>query len=306
MALTENGGSDMIMPVQPMYGGGYGGQGGFGFGGDWAWILLLLVLGGGWGGFGGFGMGGAMMGAGMMGMDMGFGLYPWMNQVNQMNDGFRDQQLFTQVSSIQSAIQSLASQLCECCGNMRYDMSQGFNGVERSVTGAQTALAQQMYANQIADMERSYAAQTATAQGFNGVQAGLSDIRYTTAKEACDTRSQAAMNTRDIVDAIRGGDQMIMDKLCALELDGVKSQLAQAQRENVGLQNQVNMATLRESQAAQNAFIAQEINQQNETFYNRLKNCPVNAVPVAGNTPLFSCNPSFNTPNGCGCNGFNG
>ena len=49
MALTdENGGNGMIMPVQPMYGGGYGGQGGFGFGGDWAWILLLLVLGGGW------------------------------------------------------------------------------------------------------------------------------------------------------------------------------------------------------------------------------------------------------------------
>lgn len=307
MALTdENGGMNATMLMQPAYGIPYGGGfgGGYGMGGDFmSWIILILLLGGNWGGFG---MGGAMMGAGMMGMDMGFCLYPWMNQVNQMNDGFRDQQLSTQVSSIQSAIQSLASQLCECCGNMRYDMSQGFNGVERSVTGAQTALAQQMYANQIADMERSYAAQTATAQGFNGVQAGLSDIRYTTAKEACDTRSQAAMNTRDIVDAIRGGDQMIMDKLCALELDGVKSQLAQAQRENVGLQNQVNMATFRESQAAQNAFIAQEINQQNEVFYNRLKNCPVNAVPVAGNTPLFTCNPSFNTPNGCGCNGFNG
>jgi hypothetical protein len=189
---------------------------------------------------------------------------------------------------------------------MRYDMSQGFNGVERSVTGAQTALAQQMYANQIADMERSYAAQTATAQGFNGVQAGLADTKYTIATEECATRSAAAMNARDIIDSQNRGTQAILDKLCALELDGVKSQLAQAQRENVGLQNQVNMATFRESQAAQNAFIAQEINQQNEVFYNRLKNCPVNAVPVAGNTPLFSCNPSFNTPNGCGCNGFNG
>lgn len=305
MALTENGGSDMVMPVQPMYGGGYGGQGGFGFGGDWAWILLLLVLGGGWGGFGMGGFGG-MMGAGMMGMDMGFGIYPWLNNSEHISDGFRDQQLSTQVSGIQSAIQSLASQLCECCGNIHYDMSQGFNGVERSVTGAQTALTQQMYANQIADMERSYAAQTATAQGFNGVQAGLADTKYTIATEECATRSAAAMNARDIIDSQNRGTQAILDKLCALELDGVKSQLAQAQRENVGLQNQVNMATFRESQAAQNAFIAQEINQQNEVFYNRLKNCPVNAVPVAGNTPLFTCNPSFNTPNGCGCNGFNG
>ena len=49
MALTENGnggGNGLIMPVQPMYGGGFGGGmgGGFGFGGDWAWIILLLLL----------------------------------------------------------------------------------------------------------------------------------------------------------------------------------------------------------------------------------------------------------------------
>lgn len=36
MALEENG-SNMVMPVAPMYGGGYGNGGGFGFGGDWAW-----------------------------------------------------------------------------------------------------------------------------------------------------------------------------------------------------------------------------------------------------------------------------
>lgn len=306
MALTdENGGMNATMLMQPAYGFPYGVGygGGIGMGGDFmSWIILILLLGGNWGGFGMGGFGG-MMGAGMFGMDM---LYPWLNNSQNINDGFRDQQLSTQVSGIQSEIQSLASQLCECCGNMRYDMSQGFNGVERSVTGAQTALAQQMYANQIADMERSYAAQTATAQGFNGVQAGLADTKYTIATEECETRSAAAMNARDIIDSQNRGTQAILDKLCALELDGVKSQLAQAQRENVGLQNQVNMATFRESQAAQNAFIAQEINQQNEVFYNRLKNCPVNAVPVAGNTPLFSCNPSFNTPNGCGCNGFNG
>ena len=39
----------MQMPVMPAY--GTGGQNGFGFGGDWAWILLLFVLFGnnGWG-----------------------------------------------------------------------------------------------------------------------------------------------------------------------------------------------------------------------------------------------------------------
>ena len=56
MALTEDGGVGMTMPVSPMYGGGNG----FGFGGDWAWIILLLLLGwgnNGWGGNGGYGNG---------------------------------------------------------------------------------------------------------------------------------------------------------------------------------------------------------------------------------------------------------
>ena len=57
MALTdENNG--FYMPVAPAYSGN---NGGFGFGGDWGWIILLLLFaGGGWGngfggGFGGFG-----------------------------------------------------------------------------------------------------------------------------------------------------------------------------------------------------------------------------------------------------------
>lgn len=316
MALTDD--NSMVMPVQPMY-GGYGNSGGFGFGGDWAWILLLLVLGGGWGGFGGFGMGG-MMGAGMWGMMDGFGLYPWMNQINQMNDGFRDQQLSTTAQGIQNAVTSgfgdvqlgiagVNQNICQTGNGIQnavnqgfagtnLGMCQGFNGVNSSIFGAQTAISQQMNANEIASLNRSFAEQTANAQGFNGVQAGLSDVRYTVAQENCQDRYEAAQNTRDIVDAIRSGDQMIMDKLCALELDGVKGQLAQAQRENVGLQNQVNMASAR----AENLANAENIV---NSLYNRLSSCPTPAIPVAGNTPLFSCNPSFNSPNnGCGCGSF--
>ena len=35
MALTDENGTGMVMPVQPMYGNGNGGSGFFG--GDWAW-----------------------------------------------------------------------------------------------------------------------------------------------------------------------------------------------------------------------------------------------------------------------------
>lgn len=302
MALTDE---NMVMPVTPMnYGNG---GGGFGFGGDWAWILLLLVLGGGWGGFGGFGMGG-MMGAGMLGMDMGFGLYPWLNNSQNINDGFRDQMLNSNVTSIRDGVQGLSTQLCQCCGDMRYDLANSANGIQNSIFGAQVAIGQQLNANEMASLNRSFAEQTANTQGFNGVQAQLAqngynqatqaaDIKYTIATENCADRYESAQNTRDIIDSQTRGTQAILDKLCALELDGVKSQLAQAQRDNVALQNAVNMSAMRESQTAQTAAILQGQNNEIDALYNRLKNCPVNTVPVYGNQPIFTC-PNNNS---CGC-----
>ncbi|MBQ8961223.1 MAG: hypothetical protein IJ071_08435 [Ruminococcus sp.] len=289
MALTDEG---MVMPVQPLNGYGYGnGGGGFGFGGDWAWILLLLVLGGGWGGFGGFGMGG-MLGAGMFGMDM---LYPWLNNSQNINDGFRDQQLQTTVTSVRDGISDLSTQVCNGFGNVQLGLANGFNGVNNSIFGAQTAISQQLNTNELASLNRSFAGQTANMQGFNGVQAGIADLRYTEATEGCATRNASAQNTRDIIDAIKSGDQMIYDKLCALELDGVKTQLAQAQRENVGLQNAVNMATTR----AENLANADNIV---NSLYNRLSTCPVGTTPVFGNQPIFTCAQNV-AGSGCGCSG---
>lgn len=51
MALTDESSTGMYMPVAPAYGGGMNGNNGFG--GDWAWIILLLLLGWGNNGWGG-------------------------------------------------------------------------------------------------------------------------------------------------------------------------------------------------------------------------------------------------------------
>lgn len=287
MALTDDVNTTML--VQPSGGINYGNMGGGIFGNDGLWLLLVLLLGGGWGGFGGFGMGG-MMGAGMLGMDMGFGLYPWMNQVNQMNNGFRDQMMNGNINSIRDGVQGLSTQLCQCCGDMRYDLANSANGIQNSIFGAQVAIGQQLNANELASLNRSFAEQTANMQGFNGVQSGIADLRYTEATEACATRNASAQNTRDIIDSQTRGTQAILDKLCALELDGVKGQLAQAQRENVALQNAVNMATMQASQVQQTADII------NGT-YTRLSQCPVSSTPVYGNQPIFTC-PNNNS---CGC-----
>lgn len=317
MALTDNN-NGMVMPVSPMYGGGYGGNmGGFGFGGDWAWILLLLVLGGGWGGFGGFGMGGAgaMMGAGIMGMDY---LYPWLNNSEHISDGFRDQQLSSQVSNISNAVTSgfgdVQNALCAGFGNVQNSLCGGFAGVNASINGAQNALTQQLYTNQISDLERSFSAQTASTQGMNSIQAQLAqcccdnraataDLKYTVATENCADRYEAAQNTRDIIESQTRSTQAILDKLCALELDGVKAQVAAEQRENANLRTELMYSRGQASQVAQTAQILAGQNAEVDALYNRLKNCPVGTTPVYGNQPIFTC-PNNNNNCGCGCGNF--
>ena len=96
------------------------------------------------------------------------------------------------------------------------------------------------------------------------------------------------------------GTKAILDKLCQLELDGVKAQV-EAKNDRISeLQTQLNMATLRESQTAQNAFISQGFANEVDQLYNRLKNCPVGTTPVYGNTPIFSCPQTAS----CGCGQF--
>jgi hypothetical protein len=282
----------MVMPVAPMYGNGNG----CGFGGDWSsWIILFLLF----GMFNGNGWGGGF-GGGMWGAD---GLYPWLNNSQNINGGFRDQMLNTSINEIQNSITS-------GFGDVQTALCGGFAGVNAGIAAAQNGITQQMYANQIADLERSFAAQTASTQGMNALQSQLAqcccdnkaataDLKYTVATENCADRTQSMQNTRDIIDSQTRSTQAILDKLCALELDGVKSQLAQAQRENTGLQNQLNMATMQASQTAQTAQILAGQAAEIDGVYNRLKNCPVPSMPVYGNQPIFTC--GNNGGCGCGC-----
>ena len=138
-------------------------------------------------------------------------------------------------------------------------------------------------------MQTDFAMQSAINAGFNGVtsqlaqcccdnKSAIQDVKYTIATEACATRNANSQNT-----------QSILDKLCQLELDGYK-------RDNENLRSQLNMATLRESQTAQNALITQGFSNEVDALYNRLSNCPVPSTPVYGRTPIFTCN-----QNSCGC-----
>lgn len=250
--MTEN---ELVMPVQPMYGGyGNGGMGGFGYGGDFWLILILLFACGGWGnGFGG-GFGG-----GQLGYD-----FPWLLNGQQginanTNAGFNQAATAGAISALQNSVTSGFG-----------DVQLGIAGVNQNVcqTGASITAAvnngfsQAEIANnarQIANLQQAFAGQTAMAQGFSGVQSQLAqcccDNRLLGVQtqgiiqnEGNATRYADANNTRDIIENCNRNNQAILDKLCALELDGYK-------RENDNLRTQLNMASLAASQNAQTSQI---------------------------------------------------
>ena len=301
MSLTDDNGVNATMLVSPTggvpyYGGNMGGGFGNSFGGDWGWIILLLLLAGGNGWGGGFGGGFG----GQLGYD-----FPWLMNGqqginNNVSDGFRDAQLHDSVTSVRDGISALSTQLCGCCGDIQNSLCNGFNGVNMSVNNAQNAIAQQLYTNQIADLNRSFDAQTATTAGMNAIgmslqncccenRAATADLKYTIATENCADRAALSDGVRDIIANQTAGTQRILDQLCQDKIDAKNDEIAQ-------LRQQLNMADLRASQTAQNAFISQGFSNEVDALYNRLSNCPVPTTPVYGRTPIFTCN-----QNQCGC-----
>ena len=284
MALTDEngGGMNTTMLVGPAGGMGYpvyqGGNGaGFDQGNGW-WIILLFILlaSGNWGNQNG--QNGGMFGTAPIVVNDG--------NCNGVQRGFDQAAVMGGINGIQAAVTGGFADVQNALCN-------GFAQAEIAANG-----------RQMANMNQAFGMQTAMSQGFNGLQSQLAqcccenrlasaDLKYTVATENCADRTQAMQNTRDIIDAINNRAQGIENKLCQLELDGVKNQLAQAQRENVGLQNQLNMANLAASQTAQNATIR-------DSIIGELRSCPIPSQPVYGNQPIFSY--PQNNCCGCGCN----
>ena len=213
---------------------------------------------------------------------------------------FQNAQLSDSVTSVRDGISGLSTQMCGSTGDIQMSLCNGFNSVNNSVNGvnnsisnAQNSIAQMMYTNQIADLERSFAAQVANTQGLTSLQAQLSqcccdnraatqDVKFTIAQEECATRANSTANT-----------QAILDKLCQLELDGYK-------RENDSLRTQLTFANMQASQTAQTAELRAAQATTANQLVAELRSCPIPAQPVYGNTPIFTCAQNVA---GCGCNG---
>lgn len=269
----------------PVYVNGNNGFGN-GFGGDagWLWLLVILAVSG-----GGFGFGGGFGGFGM-GMDF---MYPWLSNgqkeiMQNTNQGFDTLQLANQLTGINSGVQNLSTQLCNCCADMNQTVNAGFANAETAANSRQMANMQQAFSNQLS-----------TLQGFNGVTAGIADasaenrlgianLNSTILAENCADRAALSEGLREVVINQTANTQKILDTLCQDKIDAKNEKIADLQRE-------LQMADLKASQIEQTAQLRAGQELANTELLNLLNTCPIPSTPVYGRTPIFTCN------SGCGC-----
>lgn len=261
------------------------------FGGEGGYLLLFLVLlmsGGLWGGngFGGMGMGGCGM------WNMGMAPYFYNSQTqNEVARGFDNSAVNAALAAISAAVNGIGTQLCNGFAGVNQNVSNGFANAEIAANN-----------RQMAAMQQGFAAQTAISGQLNGIgmnqqsaiyenRQNIADLKYTVAQENCLDRQAVSDGIRDIIVNQTAGFQSIKDMMCQDKIDAKNEKIADLERQ---------LSTVQ-----QNAFFAQGMNNEVDALYNRLKNCPVNSVPVYGSQPIFTCpnNGYYGNSCGCGCNG---
>ena len=249
MSLSENG-NGLVMPVGPMYGSGAGGIGWNDGGLFWIIILFLFVfMGNGWG--------------------YGGGQAPATVSINNdLQRGFDQQSVMGGINGLTTAV------------------TNGFANAEVSRCNSQANLLSTLNSNQNA----TTAAMNTIAMSLQNCccenRAGLADLKYTVATEACADRQAVNDALRDVETSLSAKTQLILDKLCQQELDALKAQ-------NANLQTQINLANLRESQTDQTAKVLADNAAQTATLRQALNPTPIPAYVVQ--------NPNCCAPSFCGC-----
>lgn len=197
MSLSSDGAPMLTMPVAPANSGG---SGGFGWGGDGAWwiIILFLFVFCGWGGNG------------------------WGNNGNGgVVDGYV---LTSDFANVERKIDSVNQGLCDgfyqqaqLVNGTNMAMANGFAQAELSRANQQAALMQQLTAMQMQ-----------AAECCCNTQRSIEGVRYDMAAQACDTRNTVQNATRDIIDNANSNSRAILDFL-------TQSKLQDLQSENQGL-----------------------------------------------------------------------
>lgn len=223
MSLSSDG-AVMTMPVQPAY---QGGNGGFGWGGDWsAWIILFLI----WGAFGGcWGNG---FGGGTNGVNSP-GFQSWATRAD-INDGFA-------LNNLQSGINSIQNGICDSTYTLTNAINNGFHGVDTAVCNL------------------GYQLQDCCCQ----TQSAIQGVRYDIATSAAATQNTIQNTTRDIIDNQTSGINAIMGKLSQMEYNGLNDKYQAALAENQALKFQASQtaqnAFITANQEAQTAELLRRL-----------------------------------------------
>lgn len=118
-------------------------------------------------------------------------------------------------------------------------------------------------------------------------RAGIADLKYTVATEACADRSAVSDALRDVIASNNAGIQRILDQMCQDKIDAKDEIIA-------NLRTQLNMANLTASQTAQTARILSDNAAQTVALEQYLNPTPVPAYMVQNP----NCCNNFNY--GCG------
>jgi hypothetical protein len=284
MSLTENGGQ-MYMPVAPAYNG----NGGFGngFGNDWGSLIVLFLIAAMFGGFGnGFGGYG---GNNTINTD-----FPWLlngqNAINTNTDnGFNNLATQNGIASINNGINSLSNQICNSTANVTQSLNSGFANAETSAN-----------ARQMANMNQSFANQTAMNQGFNNLQSQLANcccenrlatanLNSTILAENCADRAALSDGIRDLLTNQTNNTQKILDQMCQDKIDAKNDTIAQ-------LRSELMYARGQASQDVQTAMI--------QSGQRQLANEIEQYVLPTPRPAYLVQNPNCCQQNSCGCGNF--
>lgn len=261
------------IPVVDVMGGNSGRNNGDFMGGGGGWIFAFLII--------------AII----------FGAGNWGNNGNRGNSGGSDGGVATVLPYVMSSLGSGGGH-SRCYSS---EIADGFamNNLQNGISGIKQGICDSTYA--ISNAINGLSGQLSGCCCEN--QRAIDGLRYTIAKEDCDTRNLIQSTTRDIIDANNANYRGLMDFMVQSKIDDLKERLA----EKDSLISSLNLSA---SQANQNAAIGARIDAAVAEILRRTGNdCPSAAYivqpPTPVNFPTNNCGTftGFGNGggNGCGC-----
>jgi len=275
-----------VMPMMPMWGGGYGGGYGGGFGGDFIWVILLLALFGGWGGgFGGGFGGGGLADGGLLGYAIG----------NNATKG----DLSAGLTNVQngSKLDNITTQLCNGFADVQGSICNGVNTIN---TGLLTGFGN---------------TNLNACQNTNAITSAIDNARFAQQQCCCDIKSEIAQNRFadqqcccDIKTAIANSDNLNFRNTCDIE------NMIQAQTTVMKEEGEKTRAliTANKIEELERNLVQKDLQLQNARFdasqIAQTANIVNQLQPVA-RPAYLTCSPymsqmyanGFGWNNGCGC-----